>query len=127
MGLRESRPTFQEAGLEAEQRVHDALDLPAILIQIENASALGSRQALLVEKHFVLVSWTVDVGPQQLALESPVILGEDLDARRTNTFMLVLKAVVGASYIPPHHSASSCWLQARTRRSLRATVFPLVG
>jgi hypothetical protein len=41
--------------LEAQERSHKALEFPTIPIQLKHSSALRLRQALLVEKHFVMM------------------------------------------------------------------------
>jgi hypothetical protein len=53
----------EKALLEAEESIHDALDLPAIPIQVKDTPTLWARQPLLVEKHFVVVFRIVQVRP----------------------------------------------------------------
>jgi len=50
-------------------------------------------------------------------------LGQDFDARDADRIMFVLKAIVGASDIPMHHTLLSCSFLTKTRSRSKSPDF----
>src|SRR5260370_34836215 len=67
--------------------------------------------------------WTVEVCPEQLPLQVPLVLGKDFDASCADTIVFVLQTIVGASDIPVHHTLLSRSFLTKTRSWLKPPDF----
>jgi hypothetical protein len=56
------------SALKTEESAHNSFKFSAVAVQVENASPLRTRKPLLVEKHFIVVTWAIEIGSEELAL-----------------------------------------------------------